>query len=274
MLGRATALALSGASSRASAHLGILYALREFGIEPDVYTGTSSGTCMAAVMGTGEPNDVLTERIVEMTEKMGGTAGLPTLPFTSVVSGRYVCRAVMNMFGDHQLEDLVVPARVSACDLVKRERVIFDRGPIWKIFRTTGSLPAILPPVVEDGRVLVDGGIMDTILLAPLARDCARGLVYASTLVGTAIQPLADLEPYGPWLSGWKILWDRITAFGRPGRKYPDIGTIVIEALVLESNRRLQTLADRADPERLRLFESPPSPTWASSRQRGATSPA
>ncbi|RXM21921.1 hypothetical protein EO238_26520, partial [Citrobacter sp. AAK_AS5] len=86
-----------------------------------------------------------------------------------------------------------------------RARVDVDRsGPLWRAVRKSMSIPGVFPPVIEDGDVVVDGGVVDNF---PVVRMASR--LDCGTVIGVNVAPAVDkVKPYrfGPELSGWKVL--------------------------------------------------------------------
>lgn len=178
IVGRATGLALSGGGARGFAHIGVLAALQERGVAIDYVAGTSMGAIMAAQHAAGFSID---EMIAATRKGYVETSGLPdyTIPWVALNSGRKTVRKLKAMFGDRTVEDLPVPYFAVASDLRTAETVVLDSGPLWQAGRISTSVPGLLPPVSRDGRLLVDGGLLDNLPVEALAQRCG-GRVIAS----------------------------------------------------------------------------------------------
>ena len=259
VLGVATGVSLSGAGSRGVAHVGVLLGLREHGVFPDVTTGTSSGSYMAAIGAMqADAEESIRFAVRSIVDYRPGASHLAP-PLVAMMSGRHVARSLQGIFGDRRIEDLPVSCRITAADLVERKRVVLDRGPLWEAVRASTSLPVIYPPVIRgDGKALVDGGLFDTVPLSPLARDCANGRIIASHMADLSQGSWEGGTVYGSWLSGWRALLDKINPFAKT--RYPSLPDVLVESITLESNRRLGRIEGHEDGERLTILRPPIPP--------------
>ncbi len=252
VLGRAIGLVFGGASSRGVAHLGILDAMRERGLEPDLIAGASSGAGFGATVATLRSRDALMEGCVIVATEFRARLSAVGPPLTSLLSGEVICRKLQEIFGDARLEDFIIPMRVAVVDLNAGELLQVDRGLAWRAIRASISLPAIWPPVVEDGRVMLDGGLIDNFPVDFVQRECRRGLMVVASLEADNV-PFPDVEPYGSALSGWRVLWDRVRPRGR-ARSYPKLGAVLMESMLLGIRNRERALASRLDPQHALLL--------------------
>ena len=167
-----TAFVLSGGGNQAVCQVGMLRALLERDIVPDVLIGTSAGACNAAVIAA-TPNLLGVERLVETWRSLRGEDVFP---------GGRLSRAWNLLTRDDHLfdnaglreliarshtppafEELLVPLRVVACDLDTGEEVVLAAGPLEPALLASTALPGLFPPIRHDGRVLVDGAVVDTV---------------------------------------------------------------------------------------------------------------
>lgn len=169
-----TAFVLSGGGNQAVSQVGMLRALLERGITPDVVVGTSAGALNGSAIAYA-PN-------------LTGVATLERV-WTSVRSGEIfpggrlgrawnVLRRGTHLFGSEGLErvidaatparsfaDLGIPLRVVTADLDTGEEVVLTRGPLKPALLASSALPGVFPIVHHDGRRLVDGGVVNTVPL-------------------------------------------------------------------------------------------------------------
>ena len=109
-------------------------------------------------------------------------------------------RLLQDNFGDMKLEDLPTTYFCVSSNLTLGRAHIHREGPLWKALRATVSIPGLLPPVVQDGQLLVDGGLMNNIPVDVMS-TIAEGPVIGVDVAGD--EPLlADSEDFheGPWL--------------------------------------------------------------------------
>lgn len=168
-------LALGAGAARGCAHFGVIRALREAGLEPDVIAGTSIGALVGGVMAAGNLGRLeqavlrmdLREIIYYFVEV--------SFPRSGLIDGRRVTEFIAQFVEDRRIEDLVQPFRAVATEVVTGEEVVLDRGPLIEAIRASISIPGIFTPVAKDGRVLVDGGLVNPV---PVSVARAMGATY------------------------------------------------------------------------------------------------
>ncbi|GAA1929921.1 patatin-like phospholipase family protein [Nocardioides marmoribigeumensis] len=164
-----TAFVLAGGGSLGAVQVGMLQALGEAGIEPDLLVGTSAGAVNAAwVAGHGTSADSLAELadlwtrvrrqdIFPVTARMllRAVAGRSR----AVSSGDALAALVRTHAGVRRLEDATVPVQLMATDILSGLPVVLDHGPVDTAVRASAAVPGVFPPVLTGGRWLVDGGV-------------------------------------------------------------------------------------------------------------------
>jgi NTE family protein len=183
LAGRSLGVVLSGGGARALAHLGVLEELSAAGMRFDRVAGVSLGSLVAATtaMGLG-PEDVYE------TFERGFRATNPTRDFTvpafSLLRGVKTRRLLDDAFGQRQIEELPLRFFCLSCDLVEREPVIHRTGRVVDAVYPSLAIPGVFPPVARrDGRLLVDGGVLDNLPVATMART-GEGPVIAVDVTG------------------------------------------------------------------------------------------
>ncbi|MBF0188103.1 MAG: cyclic nucleotide-binding domain-containing protein [Magnetococcales bacterium] len=239
---RAIGLSFSGVSSRAVAHVGVIRALQERGIPIDTMVGVSSGAGIAAMVAMNLPWQDIFRLSANITKEAIPKLSYFTLPYSAFMSGRQAVESIQRIFEDHRFEDQFISCRVMAADLRSSSMVSLDAGEIWLGVRASSSLPLIWPPVAVDGRVLVDGGMLNNTPLQYLGEEVRHGWKLVSD-PNPAFEPFSEVVDYGASLSGWRALWERLRG-GDPGR-YPALGETVIQGMCVESFRQ-QAIADRS----------------------------
>lgn len=160
MSGRSVGIVLSGGGARAFAHIGVVRALRKRGIPIDFAGGTSMGGVIAACVAMGWDDEEIDRRIrkgfVE-TNPLGDYS----LPVVGLVRGRRVDRRLKTHFGDATIGDLDIPFFCVSTNLTDGDVHLHRRGYVRHALRASIALPGILPPVIDDGDVLVDGGVLN-----------------------------------------------------------------------------------------------------------------
>jgi predicted acylesterase/phospholipase RssA len=189
--GTATGLALAGGGARGFAHIGVLQALAAAGIPVDFICGTSMGAIIAAQYAAGFGIEQI---VCNVRRGYVGTSSLAdlTLPRVALYSGRATARKLKAIFGDTAIEDLPVPFFAVAADLCSAEAVELDRGPVWQAVKISSSIPGMLPPTLQDGQLLVDGGLLDNLPVGALRRRLSGRIIAADVSVANEFAELAD----------------------------------------------------------------------------------
>lgn len=258
LTGRAVALAFSGASSRAPAHLGVVRAMEEYGLPIDVASGSSSGAGIAALVAAGLAAD---ERLAHAISII--TTGAPRLnqfqfPITALTSGAAADRSLQAAFGDRQLEDQLIPAVLMAVDIRRHRAVHLTRGPMWKMVRASGSLPLLWPPVWHEGDLLVDGGIVSYLPMEVFGDQADDGLIIASNLdasAGSGAPAFEGALEYGTVMSSWRELGRRIRRARTP--RPPALTDILFHAMGIPSFQQQEGLAAFAERDNVCILTPP-----------------
>ncbi|MCP4422221.1 MAG: patatin-like phospholipase family protein, partial [Chloroflexi bacterium] len=235
LTGHAIGLVLGGGAARGFAQLGVHRAMAELSIPIDYIGGTSMGAVMGGYMQISDKNDEL----MQMAPKFADPKVLfdRTLPITAIMASKKVTQFTKDLYGDLQIEDLWTPFFCIASNLTTAEPVVFERGPLWKAIRASLAIPGVFSPVIHDGDILIDGGVMDNFPVKLMAERCE-----SDRIIGVNVNPLRvkkrkyDFETN---ISGWRILFSRLNPFAKPLRAPSLFGTIV-RAIDVNSKRQIQ----------------------------------
>lgn len=197
MAGRTVGLVLSGGGARAYAHIGAVQAIRELGIPIDFAGGSSMGAVIAACVAMGWDDEEIDWRIRKAfveTNPLGDW----TLPVVSMVRGHRVNARLKEHFGDTEIGDLAIPFYCVSTNLTDAAYRVHRSGSLRVALRASISLPGILPPLVDDGEVLVDGAVLNNFPV-DVMRDMHRGVTIGSDVARAPEGLSADefVEPQG-----------------------------------------------------------------------------
>ena len=236
--GTDTGVALSGGGGRSFAQIGALRALAEAGHNLDVVTRTSMGSVVASMFALVANPKNLTEHIEEGFQ---GTNVIDyTLPLVSLTSGKGLTEAIIATVGPILIEELTLPFCCLSTNLTTAQLVEHRRGSVADALRASVSLPGVFPPVVVNGELLVDGGVMENLPVGPLVRDSGVGTVLAVD-VAPPNGPGSSLA-YGSGVSGGQALRHQVS---RNRASYPGIANTVMSSMLRSSARaRNDALAD------------------------------
>lgn len=223
LTGQGVGLVLGGGGARGIAHIGVLRALEEAGIAIDLVGGTSMGSVIGAAYalhGSSATLAALAETFASPKKVFDRT-----LPLVSLMSGGKVLDLLVSVFGTSAIEDLWTPYFAVSTNLTRARVDVDERGPLWRAVRKSMSIPGVFPPVIEDGDVVVDGGVTDNFPVERMARRADCG-----TVIGVNVAPAVDrVKPYrfGPELSGWKVLRGKVLPWAKRLRAPSLVGSIL-----------------------------------------------
>jgi NTE family protein len=170
LTGRATGYVAAGGGGFGPAHIGVYKAFAERGVTFDVLGGTSVGAALLggfALLMSPEEVDRRTREVFVVSRAFKHL----TYPRYALLDHVPFDAALRRQFGEAAIEDAWRPyfAVATVLDGSGEGLHLLRRGPLWKAVRASGSLPAVLPPVLtDDGRMLVDGAVVDNIPLRPM----------------------------------------------------------------------------------------------------------
>lgn len=166
---RRLGLALGGGGGKGAAHVGVLEVLDALAIPVDLIVGTSAGGAVAVFHAAGLTLDEIRELFRAMALRR---IAVPDPTRTGLIGQRRREETLRRILGDRTFADLGMPVAVTAVDLVSGQLVVIDEGPLVEAVLATTALPGILPPVVRDGMILADGGVLNNL---PVEAVRARG---------------------------------------------------------------------------------------------------
>lgn len=166
--GARVAFVLTGGSSRAAVQVGMLEALAEAGIRPDLLVGISAGA-VNAVAYAADPSNA---GILRLKDGWRRATRAQVFPLWSrslllgaigrrdhLLTNRGLATLIGTFVGVERLESGDIPVHVVATDLQKGEPVLISEGPALPALLASTAIPGVFPPVEIDGRLLVDGGV-------------------------------------------------------------------------------------------------------------------
>ncbi len=172
--GCANGVVLAGGGALGCAHLGVLRALLDSGIPVDFFGGTSSGGAVAGAVARGTGIEDTLEQMQDMFITQRAMKRL-TIPVHSLLDPRVFDENLRSRYGEKDICDLPFNYYAVSTNLSTNAIHVHRRGPLWEAVRASGSLPAILPPIItQDGEVLVDGGVLDNLPVTTM-RDIKTG---------------------------------------------------------------------------------------------------
>jgi NTE family protein len=241
--GEGLGVVFGGGGAFGTAHLAMLKAMGEVGIEVDMVGGTSVGAAMAGAFAMGLSMDEVIDRFVEMFVT-SGAATRYTLPLWSIVDHTHFDAQLKHHYGANLMaEDLPINYFALATSLTQNKPVVLRNGPLWKLIRASSAIPAVFPPLVmDDGEVFVDGGVFDSVPVGAM-----RQLKAGPNLVlrVTRIENWRVRTDYNLLPGRGKALLHMMVPRRKRGFPFPGITSIMTRSLIANSEL-LQANVDQA----------------------------
>lgn len=235
-------IVFNGGGARGYAHVGALQALIEEKIPIDYVAGTSMGAFVSC-MYSFEGLEVLKQHLQYFGDTYRGDL---TFPFISLYKCKRLTKFFKEWFDDTEIEDLWIPFFCTSCNLSKGELDVHESGSIWKAIRKSTAIPAIFPPIYENGEIIVDGGILDNMPV-----DIMRERMKAAKII--AINCCSDkkkgksLYYKSPYISGWELLMKSLLKKRITKKKYDNIVDIILTSIKLASSSYQEEMCRNAD---------------------------
>ncbi len=242
-------LALGGGAARGLAHIGVIEALIEAGLEPDIIAGTSIGAVAGAFYATGQL-EILHSFARELTMRKLLRYLDVNLAGSSLMTGKRLEKTLDSHIGDVQIEDLGKKFVAIATELGTGQEIWLTRGSLVAALRASYALPGIFKPVRIGGRWLMDGALVNPVPVTA-ARALGANFVIAVTLhsghyvrntlfpieAEAALDPKQEraLEDDRPKKSRFAFVKRQMVGRRRDGA--PGIPRVVLEAFNITQNR-------------------------------------
>jgi NTE family protein len=179
-----TGLVLSGGGARGFAHLGVMQALNEAGIFPDILAGTSAGAITGALYCDGHsPREIL--RILKLNSRLDYMR--PTLPRDGLLQINGILKLLEANLNAKKFEDLKIPLIVAATDLNNAKSVYFSEGELITRLIASSSIPVLFKPVIINNVYYVDGGVLDNLPVKSVENKC-------NLIIGSFVNPVGYEE--------------------------------------------------------------------------------
>ncbi len=205
--GSSVGVVLSGGGARAYAHIGALKALRESGTPIDFIGGASMGAVIGAGPALGWSDEELEHHIRQAFVLSDPLADIAP-PIIAMTHARKVKALMKEAFGDVQMEDMLLPFFAVSTNLTAGKLEVHREGTLRHALRASISIPGVMPPVVMNGQVLVDGAVLRNFPSDVMRRLNSGPLVGVDVSQSRGVDARALENPPSWWrwiLSGaWK----------------------------------------------------------------------
>ncbi|KFY28307.1 hypothetical protein V493_02990 [Pseudogymnoascus sp. VKM F-4281 (FW-2241)] len=218
LCGKSVGLVLGGGGARGIAHVGIIRALEEAGIPIDIIGGTSIGSFIGALYARDADVVPMYGRAKKFAGRMASMWRFAldlTYPSASYTTGHEFNRGIFKTFGNSQIEDFWLEFYCNTTNISKSRSEIHTSGYAWRYVRASMSLAGLLPPLCDEGSLLLDGGYVDNLTVSHM-KSLGADVIFA-----VDVGALDDDTPqnFGDSLSGfWAIAnrWNPFSAYSNP----------------------------------------------------------
>ena len=153
-------LALAGGSAYGLAHIGVLRFIEELGLPIHLIVGSSAGAAVGAVWASG----VSSSQMHQAARQTDWLFLAKPAPFKSgLMSSEGIENWIRRFIGSKSFADLQIPFAATACDFTTGELVVLNQGDVARAVRISCTIPGVYHPVEHQGRLLVDGGLVQNL---------------------------------------------------------------------------------------------------------------
>ena len=222
-------LVLGGGSAKGFAHIGVLRVLEKNNVPIDMVSGTSIGSIVGALHCLGYSSFEIEDLIKGVSWRKLLDLNLPK---KGLIKGIKIESILREMFKDKRFSELNKPLFVTATDILNKQEIVFNKGDVTRAVRASISIPGIFNPVENNGRVLVDGGVLDNLPIEILKKNGAEIIIAVN---------LENLE-------NKKVVYEQAVV-GENNLDLPNIFTIISGAINLAEQEKTRVLLSKINEE-------------------------
>jgi len=179
-------IVLSGGGARGFAHIGVLKALNENGIYPQIISAVSAGSIVASLYA----DDKKPEQIYEIFEELDIYKFLRFYrPKFGLLKADGIRKTLGKNLSVENIEDLKIQTIISATNFTKAQTDYFKKGSIIDAVMASSAIPLLLKPYMINGQMYVDGGLMNNLPVEPLDKQC-------DFIIGVNVNPVREITRF------------------------------------------------------------------------------
>ncbi len=218
-------LALGGGGARGLAHIQVFETLDELGIRPHAIAGTSIGAVMGALYASGlsghEIRALVDRLMLRKVEKFSDILTRhdllkwvelidPVFHRGALLKGEKFIRFLSESMECTTFEELQIPLSISAADYCSGSEAVFTSGDLLSAVRASMAIPGVFTPVERDGKLLVDGGLVNPLPYSLLRKSC--DLIIAVDVSGSLEKEAKRPDFFDAVLGSFEILQSALIA--------------------------------------------------------------
>lgn len=186
-------IAFGGGGTRAFAHLGALKVFEEAGLRPSIVSGTSAGSIIAAFVASGMGSDEIMELVKKNKFIDYAKVTLPSAGFFSLSN---LGKLLGKLLPANDFKGLHIPFYATATNLYSGKVEYINDGPLISAVEASCAIPVVFAPVMRNGQLYVDGGVLDSLPVAPLMGKCDK-IIAISAGTSDEIKKVGNLKDAG-----------------------------------------------------------------------------
>ena len=181
-----TGIVLSGGGARGFAHIGVLKALNENGIFPDIISAVSAGSIVGCLYADGHTPDDIYNIMGELEIYKFLRFYRPKL---GLLKAEGIRKKLTGNLSVTEIEELKIPLIISATNFTKAQTEYFTTGSIINAVMASSAIPMLLKPYMIKGQMYVDGGLMNNLPVEPLESHC-------DYIIGVNVNPVREITRF------------------------------------------------------------------------------
>jgi NTE family protein len=230
---QAIGLVLGGGGARGFAHVGVVKALQEEGIEFDFIGGTSAGAIYSVVLSHSDFDLQKVMALCKIAAERKLTSNDITMPFVSIMSGKKMRSFLSDVFGDAFMEDLWVNSYCVSTNYTEAAVQVHERGLARLQVEASIAIPGVFPPVIIDKHLHVDGGVVDNLPVEAMHKKPVRHIIAVSlSSENTTLVELTKIP------GSWQMFWGKIRGKNKHG--FPGLSSILVNSITINSRHKLE----------------------------------
>ena len=176
-------LVLGGGGARGFAHLGVVQAMYEMGLKPDIISGTSAGSIVGAMIASGHTPQQCLEFF---TGKKILNFARPTMSKKGIMTMAGMEEHLAKFLGTETFEELSIPLVITASDINNAIPVHFEHGQLLPCIIASCSIPVVFTPRQIENIEYVDGGVFMNLPVRPIRKRCEKVIAVEINSIDTS----------------------------------------------------------------------------------------
>lgn len=184
-------LVLGGGAALGIAHIGVMRVLEREKIPVDIIVGSSMGALLVSLWVTGKDSEGIEKLAKEFrTRRSIWKLFDPVVPVSGIIGGKMITKWLTHrQLGDKTFYDTRIPLKIVAYDLLKRREIVISTGSLVEAVRKSIAIPGIIEPVLEDEKIIIDGGVLN-----PLPTNVLRDAGVKKIIAVNVLQSPSDID--------------------------------------------------------------------------------